>query len=191
MKIIYFFEPIYIIIDSQTEIKVPDLPDNIIIRELNQNDSIEELTDLLHHSYKILADMNLRYLASHQDVETTRHRIKNGICFIAELDRKLIGTITYYPPAKSKATELLQIFDAAWIGQMENDPKWQKIGLGTKLFKIVESKAQNNNISKIGLDTSEKASYLIKWYKKLGFRFQKYVSWEVTNYRSVVMIKKL
>ena len=43
----------------------------------------------------------------------------------------------------------------------------------------------------VTLDTAEGAEHLIRTYEKRGYRFIEYVQWEVTNYRSVVMSKKL
>jgi hypothetical protein len=45
--------------------------------------------------------------------------------------------------------------------------------------------------SEIALDTSERAHHLIQMYEKRGYRFVEYFQWEVTNYRSVVLSKKL
>ena len=78
--------------------------DKAIIRLLNESDSLEELTELLHRAYRVLADLNLRYMATHQDVSVTRDRIKNGRCFVAELNGRVVGTITYYEPRHSKGS---------------------------------------------------------------------------------------
>ncbi|MFC1475320.1 GNAT family N-acetyltransferase [Candidatus Zixiibacteriota bacterium] len=167
------------------------MSDNVIIRKFSNNDSLDELTDLLHRSYKILADMNLNYVATYQPVETTKKRINDGICFIIEIDKQLIGTATYYPPGIAHACQQFNLKETAWIGQMGILPECQKKGLGTKLFEYIEQMAAENNVKYIGLDTSEKAVHLIDWYKKLGYKFDRYIDWEVTNYRSVILIKKL
>ena len=39
------------------------------------------------------------------------------------------------------------------------------------------------------LDTAESATHLINWYQRMGYRFVQYVQWEVTNYRSIIMMK--
>lgn len=168
-----------------------DSLDEIIIREFTPEDSLEELTELLHLAYKQLADMDLRYLATHQDAATTARRIENGICLVVEYQNIIIGTITYYAPDKTKSTELLNIKGSAWLGQMGVHPDWQRKGVGLKLINHAEHLAKISRVPKIGLDTSEKATHLIKWYNKLGYKFVRYVNWDITNYRSVVLIKEL
>ncbi|MBW1796697.1 MAG: GNAT family N-acetyltransferase, partial [Deltaproteobacteria bacterium] len=45
--------------------------------------------------------------------------------------------------------------------------------------------------SELALDTAEQATHLINWYERLGYRFIEYVDWDVTNYRSVIMSKRV
>ena len=68
---------------------------NILIRELQDGDSIEELTSLLHRAYRRLLDMGLRYWATHQTVDDTRTRIAGGECLVAVLNGRIVGTVTY------------------------------------------------------------------------------------------------
>lgn len=165
--------------------------EQIKIRILQPDDSLEELTELLHRAYKQLADMGLKYLATYQPVETTAKRIKDGLCFVAELDKRVVATITYYPPGVAHAATKLALPDCAWLGQMGVEPPLQKYGIGLKLLNYAEDYAKVNKVQKIGLDTSEQAEHLIDWYKKLGYRFDQYMQWDVTNYRSVILIKEL
>ncbi|MCH9031354.1 MAG: GNAT family N-acetyltransferase [candidate division Zixibacteria bacterium] len=44
-------------------------PEAPLIRVFGDSDSLEELTEFLHRSYKSLADMGLRYLATHQSAQ--------------------------------------------------------------------------------------------------------------------------
>ena len=75
--------------------------ENIIIRKFNSADSLDELTNLLNRAYKILADMNLKYVATYQDATITKKRINRGVCFVAVDNEKLISTVTYYSPENS------------------------------------------------------------------------------------------
>ncbi|MAE72356.1 MAG: hypothetical protein CME06_18040 [Gemmatimonadetes bacterium] len=56
------------------------------IRRLDPGDDLGELTRLLHRAYADLARQGLRYVATHQDLETTRNRVAEGDCFVAEPD---------------------------------------------------------------------------------------------------------
>jgi len=163
----------------------------IIIRPINQVDNIDELTLLLHKSYKKLGDQGFRFLATHQDTETTKQRISNSECYVATLDNKLIGTISYRSPTvKAKHEYYDQPFVASY-GQFSVDPEYQNIGLGSKLIDIVEKCAIRDNAKEIAIDTAEGAKDLIEYYKKRDYNFVTHAQWDVTNYRSVIMAKKL
>ena len=58
-------------------------------------------------------------------------------------------------------------------------------------MNIVEQRAKSEGAVELSLDTAEGAKHLIKYYKQRGFRFIDYVKWEVTNYRSVILSKRL
>ncbi|MDH4155799.1 MAG: GNAT family N-acetyltransferase [candidate division Zixibacteria bacterium] len=165
--------------------------EEVIIRPLSESDSLEELTELLHRAYRVLADLNLRYMATHQDVNVTRDRIKNGRCFVAEMDGQVVGTITYYEPGHSKGSPWLERPEIAHIGQMGVAPELQGRGIGTRLMNYTERVARGDGAVELALDTAEPATHLIKWYERLGYRFIEHTTWDVTNYRSVIMSKKL
>ncbi len=168
----------------------PD-PTDIVIRPLEETDSLKELTELLHRAYSALAEMGLRYVATYQDVETTRRRVARGTCFVAKGDGCLVGTITYYGPDSPKMSEWGQGDGVAHIGQLGVEPSLQRSGIGTRLVHFAENFARSEGATSIGLDTAEPARHLIEWYERLGYRFVQYADWDVTNYRSVIMRKQL
>jgi len=165
--------------------------DKLTIRQLSNTDSLEGLTELLHRSYKILADMGLKYVATYQSIETTRKRLKNGVCFVAVLDDRIVGTLLYRRPGQAKGCEFYQRPDVAHISQMGVEPELQRKGIGAKLMRHVEVTAARDGASELSLDTAEQATHLIEWYERLGYRFIEYIDWDVTNYRSVIMSKVL
>jgi GNAT superfamily N-acetyltransferase len=166
------------------------LPTNIAIRPLNDSDSIEELTELLHRAYAVLAEMGFRYYATHQTPEETKERIDKGQCYIAVVDGKIVGTITYYNSKNTLGSPFLNTLRVSHFGQLAVEPSYQNQGIATKLIKHVEQIAREHGDKELALDTAEGATHLIEWYEKLGYRFVEYTSWDVTNYRSVVMSKK-
>jgi ribosomal protein S18 acetylase RimI-like enzyme len=167
------------------------ISDNMVIRELRDDDSLEELTGLLHRSYKALADMGLYYFATHQTVEQTRKRISDKSVFVAVRDSTIIGTILYLKPGKPSGAEFFERPDVAKVGQLAVEPDLQRQGIATQLMHHVEEVARGDGASELSLDTAESASHLIEWYKRLGYRFVEYVRWDVTNYRSVILSKAL
>ncbi|MCI0448559.1 MAG: GNAT family N-acetyltransferase [Chlorobi bacterium] len=156
-----------------------------------KKDSVSELTELLHRSYKRLADMGLRFVATHQNEEYTEKYMENGECFILTCGDKMIGTIFYYTRNWDDIPEVMKRDDAVLFGKFAVLPEYQNIGLGTKLMDFIESHAVENGKNEIVLDTSDKAQHLIDYYSKRGYKFVQYWQWPDVNYRSVVMIKKL
>jgi predicted N-acetyltransferase YhbS len=163
----------------------------IQIRLLEESDDLVELTKLLNHSYKKLADEGLRFLASHQDVEITKRRIEKGKCFVAVLNEKIIGTICYRSPSQASGHEWYNQPFVASCGQFAVDTELQKQGIGNKLIEFAEQLAIKDHATEIAIDTAEGADELRKYYEKRGYRFVAFAQWEVTNYRSVILSKKL
>ena len=165
----------------------------LIIRPIRDDDSLEDLTALLHRAYAPLAAMGFKYFASHQSVEKTRDRIKAGSCLIAKLDERMVGTITWYrgKETREKGPLLYRDPGVAYFGQFGVEPELQRDGIGLQLLRRVEEDARRSGCTRIALDTAEGASHLVAWYQRLGFSIVDHTQWEVTNYRSVVMIKPL
>lgn len=171
--------------------RIPVSLNDLVIRPLRDSDSIEELTELLHRGYRQLADMGLRYLATHQDAATTRKRISAGECFVATYENQIIGTITFCMPGIIGGSPWLKRADVGEFGQFAVDPPFQGNGVGTTMVEFIESLARQRGIRELALDTSEQAEHLIRWYTKMEYRFIEYVQWDVTNYRSVILSKTL
>ena len=165
--------------------------DNLIIRPLAGTDSVAEITQLLHRAYKQLADMGLRYMATHQDSEITVKRLRSGHSFVAEIDGRIIGTITCYDSENTKGSPYLDKEGVGHLGQLGVEPSLQGRGIGRQLFVKAENHAREIGLQELALDTAESATHLIKWYQRLGYRFIEYVQWDTTNYRSVVLGKRL
>lgn len=165
--------------------------DSVVIRPIMETDSLEELTELLHRAYRPLAEMGLRFFATYQTPADTRERITGAYCLVGLKDGELVATITYYGPQQSNGPDWYNRPDVAHFGQFAVDPTLKQEGLGGLLLSLVEEHARQCGIKELALDTSEKATHLIEYYTKKGFRFIQYHQWGVTNYRSVVMSKKL
>jgi hypothetical protein len=56
---------------------------------------------------------------------------------------------------------------------------------------VCEREARRLGTTDLALDTAEGATHLIRWYEQLGYRTVDYTRWDVTNYRSVIMNKRL
>ena len=162
------------------------------IRKFDETkDSIPELTGLLHRAYKRLADMGLKFMATHQSDDVTRKRIEKGESFVIEHDRKLIACITLY---KSKGKSKCSWYNeqgVSYFGQFAVEPELQQKGIGSMMMDFIEDFALEKKMKEISLDTSEQAQHLIDYYTKRGYRYIQHHKWDEVNYRSVVMSKKI
>jgi GNAT superfamily N-acetyltransferase len=165
--------------------------ESILIRKFTVDDNIHELTELLHRGYKQLADMDLRFVATDQTSEITKKRIRKAECYIAVSDNKMIATIAYYPPDKTGGCDWYEKPEVAKFGQFCVEPEFQKQGIGTTLINLAEKLAIRDGAKEIALDTAEPATKLIEYYRKKGYEFVQYTQWGTTNYRSVVLSKKI
>ena len=161
------------------------------LRPLAEDDSISELTQLLHRAYRPLAERGMRYVASWQDDQITRRRIARGECYLAFAGERLAGTILFSDAARTDGCPWYDRPDVASFQQFAVEPELQRRGIGAKLVELTERRAVETGAAELGLDTSEHAAHLIDWYGRLGYRFVEYADWPATNYRSVVMSKAL
>lgn len=161
------------------------------IRQLNKNDSLEELANLIHRAYRQLADLGFRYWGTHQTVEDTKKRISNRECYIILNEGKIIGTILLTSPDKKTGHPWYDRDDVSTFHQFAVDPDYQKRGYGSKLLDIIEQRAAELGATELACDTAEGATHLIDIYLKRGYRHVGWADWDITNYRSVILSKTI
>lgn len=152
---------------------------------------VDEITFLLHQSYAPLAEKGMRYLASHQSSEKTLQRLREGESYLYVLEEKIVATITLRPSQKNSRCDWYNKAGVFSFGQFAVKPDLQGHGIGSKMMDFIEARAAELGADEIALDTSEHAHHLIEMYKKRNYRIVQNVNWDVTNYLSVVMSKKL
>ena len=163
----------------------------IQVREFGHSDSLHQLTELLHRGYRTLAERGFRYFATYQSPEQTAQRIQRGACLVGVSEGRIVATICYYSPQQTKGCSWYDRSDVACFGQFAVEPELQGCGLGSRLVEIVEQLARKDGAAELALDTAEGAGHLIRFYEKRGYRFIEHAQWKVTNYRSVIMSKRL
>jgi GNAT superfamily N-acetyltransferase len=165
--------------------------DNFILRPLAPTDSMAGLTALLHRAYRPLAEQGFRFVAAFQEEQVTRNRAEAGHCFVALLDDRVVGTITYYTGGAEGGADWYTRPGVHHFGQFAVDPAQQHAGLGTRMLRFVEALALVQGATELALDTAEGAHGLIAFYKRRGYRAVDTVQWDLTNYPSVILSKTL
>ena len=165
---------------------------DIKIRKLKDSDDLEQITLMIRSAYKALLDKGFRYWGTFQTKEDTAKRFAYGHPFIAELDGKIIGTITLREDHTGwEESPWYDKEEVCFFSQFAVAPEYQKSGVGSQMMNFIESFAKELGFQEIALDTCEDAKGLIDYYKARGYRFVEYVQWDpdMVNYRSVVLSK--
>ncbi len=167
--------------------------ESIEIRSYQASDSLSDLTAMLHRAYAPLARLGMRYLASHQDEATTRQRLSEADAqgLVAVLNDQVVGTITLCQPRHDAAIGWYARPEVLSFEQFAVDPEFQGAGIGSRLLDAVEARAKSQRALELACDTSEFAADLITMYQRRGYRVVDSADWEVTNYRSVVLSRRL
>lgn len=166
-----------------------DLTDGLVIIPKPDYISWEEITQLLHLGYSERANEGLNYSATHQSVEKTIARVGDGVCLVALLDGKLIGTESYNLIKKKnlKWKKWYQDEEYFYLHSLTVHPDYKRKGIGLKIRNYIRDEAIKNSVGSLISDTSEDAKWLISWYDRLGHKKVGCVSHLGTNYYSVVM----
>lgn len=167
------------------------LPQGLVVRPLEAGDSIEELTALCHRAYRELLDSGLRYVAATQDVQTTRSRIEGAECTVGTLGGSLVATVTLYPPGRGRGCAWYERPDVACFFMLCVDPSLRRRGIAAALMDRVEARARDLWAREVACDTALDAAHLIAMYEARGYRQVERVSWDATNYDSVILSKAL
>ena len=152
---------------------------------------VEPLTNLLHDAYSPLAARGMKYLASHQPPTKTLERLLEGESYLFFLKPQLVGTVTLYKEKYESSCEYYRKNGVYSFGQFATKPSLQGKGIGTRVMDYLENRAKELGAIELALDTSEHADNLIQMYKKRSYEIVAYTKWDVVNYRSEIMSKKL
>ncbi|HEY2476344.1 MAG TPA: GNAT family N-acetyltransferase [Candidatus Cybelea sp.] len=167
---------------------------NVEILPFDQaRDSFEELTRLLYAAYRRLGEMGLNFVATTQDIQTTRRRIAAATaCWVARKDGRLAGTLCYYGGSPSKQHPAwYEPFDVGYFAQFAVEPSLQGSGIGTLLLAAAQTRAIAEGKTEFACDTAEPARHLIAYYARNGFRIVGRHQWPHAVYASVIVSKRL
>lgn len=170
------------------------------LRTIGPNDSISEITKLLHRAYKPQVEMGLKPLAGRQGDDITADRAKHSECWLALVDRpaseygnpdKIVGIILFEEIEKVTFPPFFLRPEVAHFAQFAVDPDLQGCGIGRLLLDKVEVRARENKAIELALSMAEPDRKLYDFYINRGFRLVEYWQWPYTNYRSCILSKEL
>jgi len=160
------------------------------IRRLAPEDSLEELTGLLHRAYGALGAMGFNYTAVDQPVERTRERAGDGECYVAVERGRIVATATFGLVEKMRRPPEYARPGMAYLTQFAVEPELQGQGLGSRLLRRVEEHARERGATEIALDTAEGAIHLVQYYATRGYAPLGHVKRAGKSYRSVILTKR-
>jgi len=164
---------------------------SIVVRRVASTDSMDVLTSLLHRAYRKQVEMGLRPLAGRQTPDVTRERTSSGETFVAELGSQLVGMILLNEREEVAFPTHFLKPEVAHFSLFAVDPDVQGRGIGHKLLAAIEARAFELGEKELALSMAEPDAALQDFYLRQGFRFIEHWQWPYTNYRSVILSKKL
>ncbi|MBF4577474.1 GNAT family N-acetyltransferase [Frondihabitans sp. VKM Ac-2883] len=153
-----------------------------------------ELTTLLNSAYQELEDAGLNFTAATQNVETTRQRVAEGVCWVVEHNGRVAASMTMsVPPPEDvrSLSEHAQEPATGWLCQVAVGPELRGRAVAKTLFDGACAWATKHGLTKIGLDTAAPARHLVAMYARWGFEHVDSVRFPDKRYDSVVMTLKV
>ena len=138
--------------------------ENIRIRELAAADA-DDIADIYASIVRKSVDMDFKELIEkHAGSE-------NDICFVAELDGRVIGFMISYI-----LTFGFGIEKSAWIATLGVDPEYMGQGLGDRLAREIFKLYKRMGISRVYTSVPWDSSDLLSFFKTLGFDRSKFIN---------------
>ena len=166
---------------------------NVEPRRFRSEDA-PELTALLNAAYRELHDAGLNFTAATQDVETTRQRVAEGVCWVVEHDGRVAASMTMSVPPPDDVRSLsehAQESGTGWLCQVAVGPELRGRAVAKTLFDVACAWAVTHGITRIGLDTAAPAGHLVTMYASWGFEHVDDLRFPGKSYDSVVMTRSV
>ncbi len=162
------------------------------VRNVSAGDDLSLITNLLHAAYACRAAENLKYWATHQTVGDTAERFAMGQGLLAEVDNRIVGTLTVRPPQPASGIALFRAPTTWTLSQFGVLPECRGQGVGKRLHDAALLHARAHGGVTIALDTAAPAEDLIEMYRRWGYQVVGECDWRPrTNYLSVVMARPI
>ncbi len=138
--------------------------ENIRIRELQETDA-DDIAGIYSSIVRKPVDVDFKALIE-------KHaRSENDICFVAELDGRVIGFMISYV-----LTFGFGIEKSAWIATLGVDPEYMGRGLGDQLAREIFKLYRQMGISRVYTSVRWDSTDLLSFFKTLGFDRSKFIN---------------
>ncbi len=161
------------------------------IRPLRADDSLQDITSMLHRAFSPMAREGIGCASSEQSEEATRHRASLGDCFVAVVNHRVVGTLTLRWASRRSDCRWYRQANVASLHQFAVDPAFQGEGIGTLLLRHAKNWAHQNHFDELALDTPLPAQHLIRFYEAQGFHQVGLVQFAGRSYVSCVLSHSL
>ncbi|WP_319404617.1 GNAT family N-acetyltransferase [uncultured Desulfosarcina sp.] len=138
--------------------------ENIRIRELEASDT-DDIADIYASIVRKPVDPDFKALIE-------KHaRTENDICYVAELDGRVIGFMISYI-----LTFGFGIEKSAWIATLGVDPEFMGQGIGDRLAREIFKLYKRMGISRVYTSVRWDSTDLLSFFKTLGFDRSKFIN---------------
>jgi ribosomal protein S18 acetylase RimI-like enzyme len=138
--------------------------ENIRIRELESADA-DDIADIYASIVRKTVDVDFKALIE-------KHaRSESDICFVAELDGRVIGFMISYI-----LTFGFGIEKSAWIATLGVDPEYMGQGIGERLAREIFTLYKKEGIERVYTSVRWDSTDLLSFFKTLGFDRSKFIN---------------
>jgi GNAT superfamily N-acetyltransferase len=126
----------------------------------------ERLLHVIYEAYETIRELELHWPAANADLALIQDNIAMNECYVLELDGEIVATLTL---SKEKLNRWNT--DLPFLKWFAVDPKYQGIGIGTKLLTWVEEAVIRDKLGApaVTLATAEKHPWLLPMYERKGY----------------------
>jgi ribosomal protein S18 acetylase RimI-like enzyme len=161
------------------------------VTRIERDGDLRPLTALVHRAYASHLAEGRSFVAATQSQAVTKQRIGNHECWAVASDNALAGTVTVMAPGNVTGTPYANQPGVASFSQLGVDPWFKGKGLGNALLAFAEGRCEALGAERIVTDTSTKASALVDWYLRHGYRAVETFKNRATGMESVILAKSL
>ena len=137
------------------------------IRRATYEDA-ESIVSLMYQAYKPIRDLGIHFESAHPTIEKINKNMKENICYVYEVDDKLIGTISLRMPWSHNPGP----YHFPHIWWLATHPSYKGQGISKLLLDYIEADVINQNFHSpaVTLGTASNHPWLVEMYERRGYQ---------------------